>query len=63
VAQWTHLPAPRSVEQPWLLLAPALGPVLAGLALAAAGTFGAQAVATGFVGRVAPDRGAAGGAP
>jgi MFS family permease len=45
-----------------LLLAPALAAVLAGLALLGVGTFFAQAVATGFVGRAATgDRGAASG--
>lgn len=45
-----------------LLLAASLGPVLAGLALVAAGTFFAQATATGFVSRAATaDRGAASG--
>jgi MFS transporter, YNFM family, putative membrane transport protein len=45
-----------------LVLARSLAPVLAGLALVAAGTFFAQAVATGFVGRTATtDRGAASG--
>ena len=45
-----------------LLLAPALPAVLLGLALVAVGTFFAQAVATGFVGRAAQvDRGAASG--
>lgn len=38
-----------------LLLAPALVPVLAGMVLVAAGTFFAQAVATGFVSRAAID--------
>jgi YNFM family putative membrane transporter len=38
-----------------LLLAPTLTPVLAGMALVAAGTFFAQAVATGFVSRAATD--------
>jgi predicted MFS family arabinose efflux permease len=45
-----------------LLVAPRLSLVLAGLALVGVGTFFAQAVATGFVGRVAAiDRGAASG--
>jgi predicted MFS family arabinose efflux permease len=45
-----------------LLLAQSLPPVLAGMALVAVGTFFAQAVATGFVGRAATtDRGAASG--
>jgi predicted MFS family arabinose efflux permease len=45
-----------------LLLLPSLTAVLVGLALVGVGTFFAQAVATGFVGRVATaDRGAAGG--
>ena len=45
-----------------LLLLPHLTPVLAGLTLVAAGTFFAQAVATGFVGQAADgDRGAASG--
>ncbi len=45
-----------------LLLAPSLSLVLTGLCLIGAGTFFAQAVATGFVGRAAAgDRGAAGG--
>jgi len=45
-----------------LLLTPKLPLVLAGLALIGVGTFFAQAVATGFVGRAAAgDRGAAGG--
>jgi predicted MFS family arabinose efflux permease len=45
-----------------LLLAPQLGPVLAGLTLVAVGTFLAQATATGFVGRAATtDRGTASG--
>jgi len=45
-----------------LLLAPSLPAVLAGLVLIGAGTFFAQAVATGFVGRVATgDRGSASG--
>ena len=45
-----------------MLVAPALSVVLTGLALVAVGTFFAQAVATGFVGRAATgDRGAAGG--
>ncbi|WP_374306612.1 MFS transporter [Dongia sp.] len=45
-----------------LLLAPSLSLVLAGLCLIGAGTFFAQAIATGFVGRAAAgDRGAAGG--
>lgn len=45
-----------------LLLLPALPAVLAGLALLGAGSFLAQAVATGFVGRAArQDRGAASG--
>ena len=45
-----------------LLVSPTLGPVLAGLALVAAGTFFAQAAATGFVGRAATsDRGSASG--
>jgi YNFM family putative membrane transporter len=45
-----------------LLLAPWLPAVLAGLALIGVGTFFAQAVATGFVGRAATgDRGSAGG--
>jgi MFS transporter, YNFM family, putative membrane transport protein len=45
-----------------LLLTPALWLVVAGLGLVAVGTFFAQAVATGFVGRAATtDRGAAGG--
>src|SRR5438094_292120 len=45
-----------------LLLAPALGPVLAGLTLIGVGTFFAQATATGFVGRAATsDRGSASG--
>ncbi|MFZ1106863.1 MAG: MFS transporter [Rhodomicrobium sp.] len=45
-----------------LLLAPYLSWVLLGLALAAVGTFGAQAIATGLVGRLAhTNRGAASG--
>jgi predicted MFS family arabinose efflux permease len=45
-----------------LLLAPTLPPVLAGLALVAMGTFGAQAIVTGFVSRAAEtDRAAASG--
>ena len=45
-----------------LLLAPSLGPVLVGLASIGVGTFLAQAVATGFVGRAATaDRGTASG--
>jgi predicted MFS family arabinose efflux permease len=45
-----------------LLLVPALPAVLLGLALVAIGTFLAQAVATGYVGRTATsDRGAASG--
>ena len=45
-----------------LLLAPSLSLVLIGLCLVGAGTFFAQAIATGFVGRAATgDRGAAGG--
>ena len=45
-----------------LLLAPHLGLVVAGLGLVAIGTFFAQAIATGFVGRAATvDRGAASG--
>jgi predicted MFS family arabinose efflux permease len=45
-----------------LLLAPALLPVIVGLGLVAVGTFLAQAIATGFVGRAATsDRGAASG--
>jgi predicted MFS family arabinose efflux permease len=45
-----------------LLLAPTLPLVLAGMALAACGTFFAQATATGFVSRAATaDRGAASG--
>jgi len=45
-----------------LLLLPSLGAVLAGLALIGAGTFFAQAAATGFVGRAATtDRGSASG--
>jgi MFS transporter, YNFM family, putative membrane transport protein len=45
-----------------LLLAPRLEPILAGLALVGAGTFFAQAVATGFVGRAAAtDRASASG--
>jgi YNFM family putative membrane transporter len=45
-----------------LLLAPALLPVIVGLGLLAVGTFLAQAIATGFVGRAATtDRGAASG--
>jgi len=45
-----------------LLLAPSLPAVLAGMVLVACGTFFAQALATGFVGRVATgDRGAASG--
>jgi len=45
-----------------LLLAPSLPTVLVGLALIGAGTFAAQAIATGFVGRLATsDRGAASG--
>jgi predicted MFS family arabinose efflux permease len=45
-----------------LLLAPNLAAVLAGMVLVACGTFFAQALATGFVGRVATgDRGAASG--
>ncbi len=45
-----------------LLLAPSLVPVIAGMALVAVGTFFAQAVATGFVGRAATtDRGSASG--
>jgi predicted MFS family arabinose efflux permease len=45
-----------------LLLAPALAPVLAGMVLVGVGTFLAQAVATGFVGRTATsDRAAASG--
>jgi YNFM family putative membrane transporter len=45
-----------------LLLAPHLAAVLTGMVLVAIGTFGAQAVATGFVGQAATtDRGAASG--
>jgi YNFM family putative membrane transporter len=45
-----------------LLIVPHLAPVLTGLALVGVGTFFAQAVATGFVGRAATaDRGAASG--
>lgn len=45
-----------------LLLAPSLTAILAGLTLFAVGTFAAQAVATGYVGRTAsPDPGAASG--
>jgi MFS transporter, YNFM family, putative membrane transport protein len=45
-----------------LMLMPSLGAVLAGLVLAGAGTFLAQATATGFVGRAATaDRGSASG--
>ncbi len=45
-----------------LLLLPSLAPVLAGLVLVGAGTFFAQAAATGFVGRAATEeRGAASG--
>ena len=45
-----------------LILAPRLEPVIAGMILAGVGTFFAQAVATGFVGRAAAaDRGAASG--
>jgi predicted MFS family arabinose efflux permease len=45
-----------------LLIAPSVAPVAAGLALVGVGTFFAQAVATGFVGRVAmTNRGAASG--
>jgi predicted MFS family arabinose efflux permease len=45
-----------------LLLAPGLLPVLVGLTLFAVGTFAAQAIATGFVGKTAsPDPGAASG--
>jgi predicted MFS family arabinose efflux permease len=45
-----------------LLLVPYLGGVLLGLALFAVGTFGAQAIATGLVGRLASaNRGAASG--
>jgi MFS transporter, YNFM family, putative membrane transport protein len=45
-----------------LLLASAIGPVIAGLALVGIGTFFAQATATGFVGRAADrDRAAASG--
>jgi MFS family permease len=45
-----------------LLIAPSLAPVVAGLMLVGVGTFFAQAVATGFVGRVAMmNRGAASG--
>src|SRR5262249_53964188 len=45
-----------------LILLPALGAVLAGLAFIGVGTFFAQAIATGFVSRAATgDRGAAGG--
>jgi predicted MFS family arabinose efflux permease len=45
-----------------LLLASSIGPVLAGMALVAIGTFFAQATATGFVGRAAAtDRGSASG--
>jgi predicted MFS family arabinose efflux permease len=45
-----------------LLLAPSLPAFLAGLALVAIGTFGAQAAVTGFVGRAATaDRGTASG--
>ncbi len=45
-----------------LLLVPSLAPMLAGLVLVAAGTFFAQATATGFIGRNATtDRGAASG--
>ena len=44
------------------LLAPTLAPVIAGMALVAIGTFFAQAIATGFVGRAATtDRGSASG--
>jgi len=45
-----------------LLLSERLPPVLAGLALVGAGTFAAQAIATGFVGRLATgDKGSASG--
>lgn len=45
-----------------LLLAPTVGPVVAGLAMVGVGTFFAQATATGFVGRAAQtDRAAASG--
>ena len=45
-----------------LLLAPSLAAILAGLTLFAIGTFAAQAIATGYVGRTAfPDPGAASG--
>jgi predicted MFS family arabinose efflux permease len=45
-----------------LLVSPALGAVLTGMVLVAAGTFFAQAIATGFVSRTAEtDRGAASG--
>ncbi len=45
-----------------LLLAPAVGPVVAGLTMVGVGTFFAQATATGFVGRAAQtDRAAASG--
>ena len=45
-----------------LLIAPSLAPVVVGLTLVGVGTFFAQAVATGFVGRVAmTNRGAASG--
>jgi predicted MFS family arabinose efflux permease len=45
-----------------MLLRPTLGPVLMGMVLVAAGTFFAQAVATGFVSRAAPrNRSAASG--
>lgn len=45
-----------------LLLSPSLTPVLAGLVMVGVGTFMAQALTTGFVGRVArADRGAASG--
>ncbi|WP_207541133.1 MFS transporter [Sabulicella rubraurantiaca] len=44
-----------------LLLAGSLPAVLAGLGLVAVGTFGAQAVVTGYVGRVARGRAGAGG--
>lgn len=44
-----------------LLLGPVLWEVLLGMVLAGAGTFFAQATATGFVSRAAPDRAAASG--
>ena len=57
---WSAL-AVAGIGLPFLLL-PSLAPVLAGLVLVGAGTFFAQAAATGFVGRAATEeRGAASG--